>query len=97
MEALLSLIVPAVASAVIQGARKVFDKIPTTYLPYIIMLGAAGMNAIASAVGLDLPLVEGNASAIAAAGDGFVGGLLTIGFYHVAKRIPILNTFFGSA
>ncbi len=97
MEALLSLIVPSLAATIIQALKKVVSGLPTQYLPAIVTIGAAMGNALINALGLDVPLLSGDATMIEAGAAGLVGGLVTLGVYQIAKRVPWLDKFFGSA
>jgi len=97
MEALLSLIVPSIAATIIQALKKVVAKLPTQYLPAIVTIGAAMGNALINSLGIDVPLLGGNAGAVEAGAAGLVGGRVTLGIYQIAKRVPWLDKFFGSA
>ena len=97
MEALLSLIVPSIAATIIQALKKAVAKLPTQYLPAIVTIGAAMGNALINALGIDVPLLGGSAGTVEAGAAGLVGGLVTLGIYQIAKRVPWLDKFFGSA
>ncbi len=96
MEALLALIVPSLAATIIQALKKAVSGLPTKYLPAIITIGAAVGNATINMLGIDVPLLGGDAGAVEAGAAGLVGGLVTLGIYQIAKRVPFLDKFFGS-
>ena len=60
-------------------------------------IGAAMGNALINALGIDVPLLGGSAGTVEAGAAGLVGGLVTLGIYQIAKRVPWLDKFFGSA